>query len=50
MLTYTGGTELERIWLDQDAKPNNWTKGNPSLSTDLQPPHLSYDLRSAVGG
>ncbi|WP_419999479.1 rhamnogalacturonan lyase [Streptomyces boninensis] len=35
VLKYTGTTELSRIWSDQDAKSNNWTKGNPSLSADL---------------
>ncbi|MBC9723627.1 rhamnogalacturonan lyase [Streptomyces sp. TRM68367] len=35
VLKYTGSTELTRIWLDQDAKSNNWTKGNPALSADL---------------
>ncbi|MEV0221070.1 rhamnogalacturonan lyase [Streptomyces sp. NPDC050704] len=35
ILKYTGSTDLTRIWLDQDAKSNNWTKGSPALSADL---------------
>jgi len=35
VLKYNGSSELSRIWLDQDAKSNNWTKGNPALSADL---------------
>ncbi|NGN69023.1 rhamnogalacturonan lyase [Streptomyces sp. A7024] len=35
ILKHTGGTELSRVWSDQDAKSNNWTKGNPALSADL---------------
>ncbi|MGP4047194.1 rhamnogalacturonan lyase family protein [Streptomyces sp. 2A115] len=35
VLKYTGSTDLTRVWLDQDAKSNNWTKGSPALSADL---------------
>jgi rhamnogalacturonan endolyase len=35
VLKYDGDGELTRIWHDQDAKSNNWTKGNPALSADL---------------
>ncbi|MGW4231703.1 rhamnogalacturonan lyase [Streptomyces sp. NPDC004980] len=35
ILKYTGSTELSRIWYDQDARSDNWTKGNPTLSADL---------------
>jgi rhamnogalacturonan endolyase len=35
ILKYTGSTELTRIWYDQDARSDNWTKGNPALSADL---------------
>ncbi|WP_175409617.1 rhamnogalacturonan lyase [Streptomyces sp. TRM64462] len=35
ILKYQGSTELSRIWYDQDAKSNNWTKGNPALSADI---------------
>jgi rhamnogalacturonan endolyase len=35
ILKYDGDNELSRIWYDQDAKSNNWTKGNPALSADL---------------
>ncbi|MFF8382154.1 rhamnogalacturonan lyase [Streptomyces kanasensis] len=35
VLKYDGDSELTRIWSDQDAKSNNWTKGSPALSADL---------------
>ncbi|MGW0781260.1 rhamnogalacturonan lyase [Streptomyces sp. NPDC002913] len=35
ILKYTGSTELSRIWYDQAARSDNWTKGNPTLSADL---------------
>ncbi|MFE3514970.1 rhamnogalacturonan lyase [Streptomyces sp. NPDC059166] len=35
VLKYTGSTELSRIWYDQAARSDNWTKGNPTLSADL---------------
>ncbi|MFC9244236.1 rhamnogalacturonan lyase [Streptomyces sp. NPDC057136] len=35
VLKYNGVPELSRIWYDQDAKSNNWTKGSPALSADL---------------
>ncbi|MFP3986359.1 rhamnogalacturonan lyase [Streptomyces sp. E11-3] len=35
ILKYNGSTDLDRIWYDQDAKSNNWTKGNPVLSGDI---------------
>ncbi|MFF8290516.1 rhamnogalacturonan lyase [Streptomyces sp. NPDC016309] len=35
VLKYDGDSELSRIWYDQDAKSNNWTKGSPALSADL---------------
>ncbi|MFD8685846.1 rhamnogalacturonan lyase [Streptomyces sp. NPDC059651] len=35
VLKYDGDSELTRIWYDQDAKSDNWTKGNPALSADL---------------
>ncbi|MGW0735262.1 rhamnogalacturonan lyase [Streptomyces sp. NPDC002851] len=35
ILKHTGSTELTRLWYDQEARSNNWTKGNPSLSADL---------------